>query len=195
MRDPSHPRRRFRLVAAAAVLPLALAAAASGGLPATGGMVAGEYEIKAAMLLNLAKFVEWPAWKMGEPRAAFVVGIWGPEGPAVEMEKVLRDKNVEGKPVAVRRLTSLARVEECHILFVAREQDRGFTAEEAAALARAAVLTAGETGRFTAEGGVIGLMVKDNRVQIEVNLRAAQNGNLVISSRVLRLAAIAQGGP
>jgi hypothetical protein len=146
------------------------------------------------MLLNLAKFVEWPAWKMGDPRAPFAIGIWGPAGAAVEMEKVLRDKNVEGKPVVVRHLNSLAGVEECHVLFVLREQDTGFTGEETAALAKAAVLTAGETGRFADEGGVIGLVVKDSRVQMEVNLKAAQRSGLAISSRVLRLAKIVPGG-
>ena len=51
-------------------------------------------------------------------------------------------------------------------------------------------LTVGETPGFAERGGMIRLMLEDNRVRFEVNVDAAHDGNLNISSRLLTLARI-----
>jgi hypothetical protein len=56
------------------------------------------------------------------------------------------------------------------------------------------VLTVGEDDRFIALGGMIDLMVRNDRVQIEVNLDVAQTSGLTISSRVLKIAIVRTGG-
>jgi hypothetical protein len=52
------------------------------------------------------------------------------------------------------------------------------------------VLTIGEHDGFAAAGGVIGFVVRDDRVQFEINPDAASRADLKVSSRLLQLATI-----
>lgn len=154
---------------------------------------ADEYEIKAAMLLNLTRFVEWPASKLGDHSAPFVIGIVGHDPFGRDLDKLLGGKNVAGHPIVVQRLSASQHLEGCHILFVGRGERRKLD-ELSPSLARTSVLTVGDGDRFAASGSVVGLVVRDNRVQIEVNLAAAQRHGLVISSRLLRLVTVVKDG-
>ena len=188
-------RARKRVLGCAAgavlvVLPIALLVA----MPAwpSGESVADEYELKAAVLYNVSKFVEWPAWKMQTPRDPFVIGIVGPAALVRDMERSFHDKSVWGKRIVVRRTRSVAEEEQCHLVFVAEEEDRPLSVDDPA-LAKAAVLTAGEGTQFARIGGVIGLVLKDSRIQMEVNLEAARRSGINISSRLLRLVTLVEG--
>src|SRR5438046_9922044 len=59
-----------------------------------------EYQIKAAVLFNFAKFVEWPPEAFSEASSPFVIGILGenPLGGAVE-------QTIPAKTVSNRRFT------------------------------------------------------------------------------------------
>ena len=52
------------------------------------------------------------------------------------------------------------------------------------------ILTIGETPGFATRGGIINLTLQDNKVRFEVNIEAAKQANLNISSRLLALARI-----
>src|SRR5438105_3630698 len=81
---------------------------AAGGRLAAGDAAAysayGEYEIKAAMLYNFAKFVDWPVAALGEAGAPFVIGILGRDPFGTRLDAALRDKLVNGRHMVVRRL-------------------------------------------------------------------------------------------
>jgi hypothetical protein len=44
--------------------------------------------------------------------------------------------------------------------------------------------------RFAERGGMIQFILEENRVRFQVNLAAAQNAGLVLSSQLLKLAAL-----
>jgi hypothetical protein len=50
------------------------------------------------------------------------------------------------------------------------------------------VLTVGESDDFLDKGGVIRLLIEDKKVRFEVNMDAAQQAHLTISSQLLKLA-------
>jgi hypothetical protein len=54
------------------------------------------------------------------------------------------------------------------------------------------VLTIGEIPGFAKRGGIINLVLEDNKVHFEVNVEAAKEADLNISSRLLALARIVQ---
>jgi len=152
-----------------------------------------EYEIKAAMLLNLTRFVEWPAAKMGAGSAPFVIGILGHDPFGRDLDKLLAGKTVAGHPVVIERLSSAGHPEACHVLFITRGERKKLD-EMGADLARSSVLTVGDGEKFAAAGSVVGLVLRENRVQLEVNISAAQHSGLVISSRLLKLATVVKDG-
>ncbi len=70
---------------------------------------ADEYEIKAAMLLNLTKFVQWPAAKLGDASGPFVIGVLGRDPFGRDLDQQVAGKTVNGHPVVVQRLNVTAR--------------------------------------------------------------------------------------
>jgi hypothetical protein len=152
-----------------------------------------EYEVKAAMLLNVARFVETPRWKAGAIRDALVIGVIAPRQVVAQVQEVLTHRTLGTQPVVVQELRSLAAAGKCNIVFIARSAPAQH--QNVAALAKAGVLTVGDAERFAQDGGIIGLVVRNAHVELEINLQAAQESGITISSRVLALATIVESSP
>jgi hypothetical protein len=163
-------------------------------LPAHAGVdAADEYEIKAAMFVNLVRLVDWPPGTYGSAASPLVIGVAGSDDMAQALEKIAQSKSAPGtRQIRVKRITG-ASVVECQSIFVGGGDKKKIQAM-LDSLARTPVLTVGEDDRFIALGGMIDLMVRNDRVQIEVNLDVAQTSGLTISSRVLKIAIVRTGG-
>src|SRR5262249_9660134 len=80
-------------------------------------------------------------------------------------------------------------MKSCHILFVASSESN-FLPQTLKPFRGASVLTVGESDSFAREGGIITFVDKDNNVQLEINLAAAEQARLKISSKLLSLAKV-----
>jgi len=147
------------------------------------------YEIESAMWYNFTKFVEWPGSALGVNGAPVAVGVQGDDGLFRVLQAALREKNVYGHPIVVRRLDSSADPKSCAVLFVGAS-DRREIARIVQAIGRAPVLTIGEVVQFCRLGGVIAFTRDGNRIRFEINLDAADRAGLQVSSKLLRLAAV-----
>ena len=146
--------------------------------------VSREYQIKAAILFNFVKSIEWPAEAFGDNRATLILGVLGedPFGPALGS---VDGRTVQGRTMVVRRFATLEELELCQVLFVSSsERDRLQAVFEA--LESWNVLTVGEMDRFAELGGIIGLEVRRNNIRFDINTRAGQQAGLSISSELLR---------
>ncbi len=56
------------------------------------------------------------------------------------------------------------------------------------------ILTVGESEHFVQEGGMIGFVLGENKIRLEINLEAAQKARLSISSTLPALAKSVIGG-
>ena len=150
-----------------------------------------EYLIKAGYIYNFAKLVEWPASAFAQPDSPIVIGILGtdPFGPIID--KVLEGKKVNGHSFVIKRLKPTADVKECHILFIG--SSLGVHVADTIRLTRGTpVLTISEIPGFADRGGIINLTLEQNKVRFEVNVDAAKEADLNISSRLLVLAKVIQ---
>lgn len=157
--------------------------------PALAGNSAAD--IKTAFIYNFAKFVEWPATAFASEHSPLDLCV---AGMALEGHlHVLEGREAQGHPIQVRQLRSHDSPQGCHILVVGTLElaERTHLLQS---LARSAVLTIGDSGDFTREGGMIALFVAANRVQFSVNLVPAQSAGLKLSSRMLQLAYSVRGG-
>ncbi|MEX2299938.1 MAG: YfiR family protein [Bryobacterales bacterium] len=161
-------------------------------LPALAAQSApGEAEVKAALVYNFAKFVEWPddADPQGRP---VVVGVLGdPELTAI-IDRTLRNKTVRGRTFDVRHFTSIDSPALCHILFVAL-QDAAAVKRTIHVVQDSPTLTIGELHGFSGWGGVIELVLEEKQFRFEINAGTARRGGLKVSSRLLRLARSVKG--
>jgi hypothetical protein len=152
-----------------------------------------EYLIKTGFIYNFAKLVEWPASAFASPGQPIVIGVLGNDRFAETLEHVVDGKKIELHPFLIKRLKGLQdfKVCVCHILFIASAESS--QAEEIIQLLKnSSVLTIAETPGFTKQGGIINFVLEDSKVRFEVNVDAARQANLNISSRLLSLAKIVQ---
>ncbi len=151
-----------------------------------------EYPVKASLLLNFAKFAEWPA---GSPQAAaqaVSICVLGEDPFGATLDATVEGRTVGGRPVEIVRLRQTEGVEHCHVLFVSSSA----IAQMAGILAHirdAPVLTVGESGDFIERGGVIRLQVEDNHAAFSVDLGPTETSRLKLSSKLLNVARSVRG--
>jgi YfiR/HmsC-like len=150
-----------------------------------------EYELKAAILYNLSRFVEWPPSTYADSQAPTVLCILGqdPFGAALKTLEQKQDGN--SRPVSIRRLKNENGIRDCHILYISTSE-RKSVVQILSRLKGSNVLTVGEMSRFAAQGGIIQFTLADKQVRFDINLDAASRMTLKISSRLLVLARISK---
>src|SRR6058998_4115286 len=77
-----------------------------------------EYQVKAAFLFNFAKFVEWPPQAFPDPASPFTIGVVGDNPFGDDLERTLRNKAVNGHPIAAKQVKAPSELRTCHILFI-----------------------------------------------------------------------------
>ena len=168
-----------------------------GGMPQRGSAEEpgrAEYTVKAAVLLNFARFTEWPENAFSSPAAPLVVGVLGRDSFGTELEQMMAGQSVKNRRIEVRRLSSDSELDLCHVLFVAASEQRRYR-EILARVGQQSILTVGETDDFPEAGGVLHLFVKreNNTVKFNVNLDAAKPARLKFSASLLKLAEKVRG--
>lgn len=149
---------------------------------------ANEYEVKAAFILNFARFVEWPGDAFGDG-GSLVVGIVGDDPFRGALDQ-LSGNTVGGRRLVIKRLRSTDNLRACQILFIS-PSERNRLSKIMEGVRGASVLTIGEAPQFNSVGGVIRFIVQDNKVRFEINTTAAVQARLRISSK---LQALSKGG-
>lgn len=176
-----------RRVAAALALRLALAGLLLCSSTVRGAETVPEREVKAAMLYNFTKFVEWPSGALGEPGAPVTICVAGrdPFGPA--LEQAVADRTAYGRPIRIAKAGRVEELKGCHIVYIG-VSERKRLAESLEMIAQPGVLTVSDIEEFTHQGGIVGFVLRDSKVRFEVNLDAAEKARLKISARLLKLA-------
>lgn len=174
------PARRCAawLILCAALTPIVSARAAP--------PVFDEYQVKAAFLFNVARFVEWPADAFASPTSPVTFCVVGADPFGGTLDEALRGRQVSGRTPVVKRLRAISPASGCHVVFLAAGDAGQATA--LADLGAASVLTVADSPGFASRGGIVSLFLDDQRVRFEVNTEAAERARLHISSRVLALA-------
>ncbi len=141
-----------------------------------------ESQIRAMIVVNLTRFVDWPP-ERNDVHSPFIVCAVGREPVGANLESALTGKTVRGRSVIVRRGVLPEEAAPCHILYDAHPRQRQSN-DLTATLAKASVLTISEDS----PGTVMGLPLVDGRVQIEINRSLAQRSNLTLSSQLFQIA-------
>lgn len=148
--------------------------------------ISREYLIKAAILFNFAKFASWPAKTFSTDNTPLRICVLGrdPFGAALES---LHGKRVRSRPLSVARISAIDDAPQCHILFVSASEEARL-ASILDIVGKLPILTVADIGRFANSGGIIALKEVDNRSRIEINIGAAEQAGVKLSSKLLRLA-------
>lgn len=150
-----------------------------------------EYKVKAAYLYNFAKFVEWPAEVLADPSLPLSICVYGkdPFGSALD---TIKDKTVKGRKLVIERYSGINDLKECQITFISPSEKNNL-AVILKKIKDMHMLTVSDMEGFADRGGMINLNKKENKIRLEINLEAAQQSGLKISSKLLKLAKVIQG--
>lgn len=149
--------------------------------------VPSEYQLKAAFLFHFAKFVEWPANAFPALNAPLIIGVFGDNPFAGDLERIIKTKSINGHPLELRRVNAPASWKNCHVLFIAPSEKKRVD-EILKSVRGYSILTVSETDHFLQSGGMINFLIQDNKVRFEINNVAAKKAELKISSKLLSLA-------
>jgi hypothetical protein len=149
-----------------------------------------EYTIKAAFLYHFLTYIDWPKGTFTDSKQPFVIGVYQADPFGVVLDKIAATKNVEGRPIEIRRLNSTDKLMECHIVFLAGTVDAAVQQSVLGLLANSHVLCVGETEDFVEQGGAAQFFVEGNKVRFAFNTDVVDRNNLKVSSKLLSLAKI-----
>lgn len=151
-----------------------------------------ERQVQAVFLFNFAQFVQWPETSFMTPDSPLIIGVLGHDPYGATLDDVVRGEQVGGRALEVRRFQRVEDAVECHILYVSRSEEARFDRIFAALQGRA-LLTVGDADGFALQGGMIRFVTERGRIRLRVNLEAAREAGLTLSSKLLRSAEIVEG--
>lgn len=179
----------------------------------TDSTLSKEYQVKAAFIYNFIKFIDWPEpapaepdKKADEPAEPITIGIIG-ENPFGKAFEALAKKKIHDRQVVIKHFGGFAKnstkyreggetkykykdvdaLKACHVLFIG-SSEREYCKQIIDIVKGSSVLTIGETKDFLDTGGIISFVMEQKKVRFGVNLIAAEQAELKIRSKLLRLA-------
>lgn len=143
-----------------------------------------EYYRKAAFLINLPQFVNWP----DSPAPKVVIGIFGPDPFGQMIDTIAAGEMYGDRSIFIQRYATIEELQSasCQVLFISADAMPQFP-DILRFLARSPILTVADTAGFLKAGGMISLINHDRRVLVEINRAACTANRLTISAKLLNL--------
>ena len=142
-----------------------------------------EDQVKAAFLFHFATYAEWP---MGDLDGELTFAVLRAPNIATQLERFAQGRNIQGRPVRVRQIYSMAQLRSAEVLFIGASQNRRLPQLIEAVEGPTLVVTDSQDG--LPDGAMINFQLVDQRVRFEIALAAAQRVGLSLSSRLLSAA-------
>jgi hypothetical protein len=146
-----------------------------------------EAQIKAAFLLNFARFAEWSPLAVPETSTILFFCFDGAEDVRTAFQAIADGREVAKRKIINRKITSASDARTCQAVFASdskhsREAELLKTARDAGAL------TVGDGPDFLNSGGMIQLLVDGNRMRFDINMATVGLAKIKLSSKLLALA-------
>ena len=182
---PRNRRRRHCVATLALILVASLvgrAATLSVSAPA----------LKAAFLFNFVKFAEWPvdAVSSGAPLILCV----SDDQVATHLNAVIKGHPVGTHELIVKRISAESGLRQCHLVYLSGV-DAAQSKVALQSLNESPALTVSDLPGFAQLGGIVALVVDDEKLRFVINVDAASRARLSLSSKLLSLASIVRDRP
>lgn len=150
-----------------------------------------EHEVKAAFLFNFMRFTDWPPEKISKDKTmkVFVIGNYTECKTLRELDK----KKINDREINIHIFKSYKSIQDpnilqiSHLLFISSPESK-HSKEILNITNGKSVLVIGESNGFLEIGGIVNFVKKKQKIRFEVNRVKATKENLVIDSKLLKLA-------
>ena len=144
-----------------------------------------ENTLKATLTLNFARYTEWPEGSFHSAEENIDLCLIGSHAVADAFAAAIHGKTVKKRKLHLRNISPTEPKTGCHILYVSGLERRALPSL-LAPIADSPILTIGETGGFLNSGGIIQLVLQDNKIAFLIQAEAAQRHHLHLSALLLR---------
>ncbi len=184
-------RQRFAIVLCIAALLAAVYPLAAHSRDAD-AIQADAYEVRAALILNLARFVTGPPERFSPLDEKFRIGMMGPPGLVRAFESI-EGRIVGGRKVQIHTLASDSSPSLYYqVLYNGSNQNEVFRAQ-VERCPNPYVLTIGEGSPNVDTGNMISISEKDQHLALTIYRQRTKQAELAVSSHLLRLATVIDG--
>ncbi len=169
--------RRSAFVALAAVSAM-IVHLGSGAFGQTSPEIS-EKDLKSALVFGLAKLVIWPDNAFASNDSPLRLGVLGKHTFGNGLDALAAKKLPNVRPVIIVYASEAAILSDCHLVFVSK--DRRESLSTVVKLFRSKpVLLVGEEEGFadSASGGMVNILIRDERPTLQVNQGAAEGAGL-----------------
>ena len=153
-------------------ITLVLLSSAIGAALAQGAVEAPEPRVKAAFLFKFGSYVEWPPGTFASATAPFTIGVMDADALADELTTIVSGRNVDDRPVVVRRLHDGDPVAGLNIVFIGKAGSARLAGLLAPIKGRATLAVTESEGALEL-GSTINFVVVDSKVRFDVSLPSA----------------------
>jgi hypothetical protein len=143
--------------------------------------------VKAEFMERITRFVDWPDDSFSSDDTPFSLCVMGEHPFGSYLDKLARERRVQGRRIVLRSVTDVSKLGGCHLLFVAHSEDKRLD-KILAAVAGLPVLTVSDSTGYAARGVLVNFYRDGENVRFEINVRAVDKSGLRFSSKILRLA-------
>jgi hypothetical protein len=145
-----------------------------------------EQELKAALVFNFARYIEWPDRVFASRESPMVLCVIGHDRFGTSFT-ALEGRKLQGRSVKVRSGIAIEDSHACQVVFIAEASERQLQ-QILHSLAGQPVLTVSDIEGFIDSGGAIGIVPGEQRLQFEVNRDTLDRAQLKASAQLLKLA-------
>jgi hypothetical protein len=147
-----------------------------------------EYLLKAAFIYKFIQVVEWPADKAVSKSSKIDICTLG-DVPVGQMSSIFDKASTAALRFSVIEEKNWKNASShCHVLFIGNSEE-GRVGEIVGALKDKPVLTIGNGDEFVESGGMIGFVLRDNKIKFEVNTQSTNAAGLRVKAELLEIAA------
>lgn len=149
-----------------------------------------EYDLKAVYLERFTRFVEWPAGSsIDDPANPFIICVVGKNEFGSRIEQISDTLKIRNKKIAVRYISHLNEIDECHLLFISGKTKQSLS-DILAYTKDKPILTVSDTAGYGEQGVYINYFFENKRLRFEINQSAVQESKLKMSHMLLQRARI-----
>jgi hypothetical protein len=147
-----------------------------------------EYQVKAVLVVNLVRFVEWPESAFETTNSPIVIGIIGKDPFGQNIDEAVKGETHNGRAMKVERFSAIDPARLPQLLFISASE-RSRLPRILKSLDHKPVLTVSDIDEFTTNDGMVQIYVNvQNRPRLRINLDAAKAQRLSIAPKLLQIA-------
>ena len=143
-----------------------------------------EYKLKAAFLLNFAKFTSWPESVLREGEFKLCILGDNPFGPAFAG---IEQKTVAALPIKLIQTNDLDQARQCNMIYVSKSESDKLE-QIITAISADPTLMVSDIEDFAEKGGGVELATVNRRLGFNINQTQTQKAGLKINASLLDLA-------